>query len=300
MDIVLFGFPRRPTSETDPSLESTSTEFEEKTLPDDEDLGHWTLQHQRFPLHRCSMKTSVVDLKAEFIGTRGPELRRMLKLGLPPIVFWLIWWVSRTTYWAKPEPYGLDLVEFFCGVGRIVDEYTQHGRAAYAYDIKHGPDENICDHGGFLKALWLVLRLNPGSLAWFGTVCSTWVFMSRWTTGRSAYKPLGDNTACVQEANMMVSQAVLLKHLAQCRGVCWLLEQPASSLMGLHPRLKEMQGLTQVHTWMGMFGADTAKPTLIYGIGDWFHGLHRVLKRGNLSLQKQRKRCPEESKVAKP
>jgi len=61
------------------------------------------------------------------------------------------------------------------------------GYIAIAYDVRHtGLDgaEDIMSDAGIIFALTLILRLNPAGLAWFGIVCSSWVWMCRWSTGR--------------------------------------------------------------------------------------------------------------------
>ena len=103
--------------------------------------------------------------------------------------------------------------------------------------------------------------LLPMGVTHWGTVCSTWVWMCRATTKRSWAEPLGDTSLeCVTQANIMVSRCALLFYLVEMVQGLVILEQPGSSIMFRHPRLLN-RGMCEVFTWMGAFGAPSAKPT---------------------------------------
>ena len=57
---------------------------------------------------------------------------------------------------------------------------------------------------GFLKAIQLCLRLVPGGLATAGPPCGSFVFINRWTSGRSRTRPLGNKRGYVQAANQLL------------------------------------------------------------------------------------------------
>ncbi len=68
--------------------------------------------------------------------------------------------------------------------------------------------------------------------------------MSRGTTKRSKQSPLGDeHVEKVRLSNVLVARTVLLTLLAIARGVAWTWEQPLSSLMEEHPRVKHLRHL---------------------------------------------------------
>jgi hypothetical protein len=69
---------------------------------------------------------------------------------------------------------------------------------------------DIMSDGGYAFALSLILRMTPGGLVWFGIVCSTWVWMCRNSTGRGELWWHGNQAACVQNGNAMVSRVCLL------------------------------------------------------------------------------------------
>lgn len=91
-----------------------------------------------------------------------------------------------------------------------------------------------------------VMRLKVGGLLWGGVPCSSWVFLNRHTSKRSREAPLGDEgQPSVRRANLLVTRWTLLVLLAVSRGCLWLAEQPMSSLMPEHPRLKQVCELGQ-------------------------------------------------------
>eukprot|EP00969_Alexandrium_andersonii_P142862 6315503-Alexandrium_andersonii.AAC.1 len=65
---------------------------------------------------------------------------------------------------------------------------------------------------GFLQALAYATRLRSRGLSWWATVCSTWVWVSRGSTGRSSMTPLGawSTSKPVQEANEQVTRMCLI------------------------------------------------------------------------------------------
>lgn len=54
------------------------------------------------------------------------------------------------------------------------------GAATYWENIVSGPQKKV----GFLTAIVTILRLAINGIAWFAPPCSTWVWMSRHSTGR--------------------------------------------------------------------------------------------------------------------
>ena len=110
-----------------------------------------------------------------------------------------------------------------------------------------------------------VMRLKVGGLLWGGVPCSSWVFLNRHTSKRSREAPLGDEgQPSVCRANLLVTRWTLLVLLAVSRGCLWLAEQPMSSLMLEHPRLKQVCELCQTpslhtHLWHSMARAGSCR-----------------------------------------
>ena len=182
----------------------------------------------------------------------------------------------------------IDVIESFCGVAEIVQAFTNAGFAACGYDYAFDARfNNLCTIEGFTHCLWLRLRFRCTGLAWFATVCSTWIWMSRSSTERSPTQPLGcvyaGNT--VEQGNIQVARCSLLMLLIAFKGGLWMLEQPLGSIMKHHPSLKWLRSLTnhydfmswyEQHSCMAAFESDTVKPSWFCGNN---HGMVRALAR---------------------
>ncbi len=86
---------------------------------------------------------------------------------------------------------------------------------------------------------------------------------------RSVESPEGDTAnAKVRMSNLLVDNLVVLLRWAHCRGVHWLIEQPATSRMWSFPPMAALlrdTGARRVHTYMGCFGHRQPKPTVLWG-----------------------------------
>jgi hypothetical protein len=163
----------------------------------------------------------------------GLYVRRMWMLGLPRIFFWILLRLRHIPGLIHTPD--LNCVEYFAGVQSIARAFSDGGLNAAAYDIcNDSVKQDFVGDLGFITAIQWAKRLIPGdSLAFFATVCSTWVWVSRSSTHRSHNNPHGLNhdgsgQLCVVQANQMVTRMVLLILFCGCRDVCWLLEQPSS------------------------------------------------------------------------
>ena len=165
---------------------------------------------------------------------------RLISFGVPLVL------LLATSYLAERSDLvrDLDFVELFAGEGQLSQAMTAAGLSSARYEIKDSAANNILSTAGFFRAVRLILRLRHGGLVWSGTPCSSWTFMNRGTSRRSAARPLGDEgQPTVTMANVIVARVTLLLMLAIARGASWSVEQPMSSLMELHPRLVQLRGL---------------------------------------------------------
>lgn len=164
----------------------------------------------------------------------------------------------------------VDVIEFFSGVGNLVRAMVDGSLVALPYELLRSQEAmDILKPAGFAVACVMALRLRSNGLAWFGTVCSSWVFLCSATSERTKFLPMGNESlSWVREANLMVSRCCLLMRLVHAKGAWWCLEQPLSSVMVYHNRMQELA--THWDMWstsfeMESFGAETSKPTKIYG-----------------------------------
>ena len=159
---------------------------------------------------------------------------------------------------------------------------------------------------GWLSCVQLMRRAAPGSLVPWATKCSSWIWIVRHVTKRSALEPLGpaeDAHHAVVEGNTMVSRVSACQNFLNCLGdVVWTQEQPTSSLMGLHPRQQDVKSdldyppsgqiqilgqYNRVHTWQSAFGAPTPKSTSLVSNSAHILCLKRSLTRAEIRALSQ-------------
>jgi hypothetical protein len=124
---------------------------------------------------------------------------------------------------------------------------------------------------GFCLAVMMILKMKPGAVLWLAPPCGSWVWLSRWSTGRGPLSVLGktyiDNIAA---QNALVGRLCYIIALATKRNVYWVIEQPSSSLMWNHPRLERLmaklgQTISQAFLEMGAWHMLCRKDTFLKG-----------------------------------
>eukprot|EP00973_Karenia_brevis_P011490 1554572-Karenia_brevis.AAC.1 len=58
------------------------------------------------------------------------------------------------------------------------------GYAYMRFDTVNHEDENILTKKGFENIILMILKCAPGALVWIAIPCSSWIFLSRDSTGR--------------------------------------------------------------------------------------------------------------------
>ena len=239
----------------------------------------------------CSTMTSSLELRAASYGLTVVTFLQLAACGLPIAFFNILYCLHRS----KPiDVTDVDFVEWYSGVGVIRDELLRRGYTAVGFDInEHHHFENFVSAAGMLTAMQLFRRLRShGGQSW-ATVCSSWIWMSRSSTLRSDAFPLGfpgrPQGKSVQNGNTMVSNMAVFLYWALSKQSTWIIEQPGTSLMWEHPRLKQLRRWMDSHadptnykystvtTSMGAFGAATVKPSALHGSSPWVLDLGRSL-----------------------
>ena len=147
---------------------------------------------------------------------------------------------------------------------------------------------------GFLWTLRDVMRCREGACLTAGIPCSSFIFMSLGSSGRTHDCPMGlESSEFVRLANNIVSRVSLLLIVALVRSVCFCVEQPNSTRLFAVPymayvrELAESLGLpfferfllgpyigtvapeASCHvndlSWMGIFGHYSSKPSKAWG-----------------------------------
>ena len=179
-------------------------------------------------------------------------------------------------------------VEFFSGVQSITKGLMTNGIDTIPYDLNINQQMDFNSDVGFAFAVWLVLRLQPGGVLFAAPPCSSWVWVSRSSSGRSYDCPLGNQLRKkVRDANILVSRLVLLMALALGRGCTIAWEQPGGTLMHFHPKMRMFMQkfkIYEIWTWMGMYGAPTAKATRLWCSHRWIRGMYQKLDKSKIPV----------------
>lgn len=169
----------------------------------------------------------------------------------------------------------LSALEIFSGVQSITNGFRTCGYTSESFDKISDPAMDMNTLSGFHMVCMLVLRIRPLGFLWAAPPCSSWVFLSKSTTGRKPWCPLGfqDNPR-VSWNNVLVHRLCCLLELATCFEIFWIVEQPTSSTLWSHPRcvkMLERHGalIQKTHTYMGMYGGDSQKGMKLVGTAPW-------------------------------
>ena len=191
-------------------------------------------------------------------GLSPDALKRLLLFRVPPEFILILELLNGLgCLGANLSP--LVLVEFFCGAAELQRAFEcEFPRKTFGYDcLRDRLAQDILTPAGFLLAIILVFRLGRSAhidaLAWFGTQCSSFVWLSRSKTGRSRWNPRGDRTRYkVCRANTMVARCCLLMALGVALQVLLGLEQPDTSIMGFLPCLTWIRTICCKHFGGGL------------------------------------------------
>ena len=187
-----------------------------------------------------SQRDSVTVLYGEFSQQpcwSGPKGTLSGAMGWTKYLMRLVCSVAAYTVDAPTHTY----VETFAGQRAIDKGMKLHGYKGKAVDSTYGPEHDFMKPLGFFLTLIAVLGIHVGGVFWGAPVCSSWVYMSRSSTGRRSDNVLGDeDNRKVAYANAMVSRLCFLLVLCIKRGVWWIIEQPLTSLMFEHPLFRRL------------------------------------------------------------
>jgi hypothetical protein len=185
-------------------------------------------------------------------------------LGAPLLLLQILCLLAQT----QKAPW-LELLEVFAGEQAVTLAAQEAGRLSVGYEIRKCKDYmDFLGDRGFAYCLQLCLALVPCAQMMMAPVCSSFVWINRYTSKRSLLNPLGDQRKLyVAQANCMASRVVLMALIALAKGVLLFIEQPRGSLLEAHPRF---QWFVKRHTLyrcsinMKSFGGETLKPTWLY------------------------------------
>ena len=166
-------------------------------------------------------------------------------------------------------------VELFAGEKLIAAGLASQGLSCKTIELEDGQD--ITTESGQKLAISYLCRCQQNSLIWFGTVCSSWVFVGRSNGGRYTWWPSGDTARPYTKAhNMLADITVDLAWLAFCLGLHVVIEQPLTScLFDYPPMLKVVakMAMERISVHLDGFGPTSMKPLQLYGTVPWLSKL---------------------------
>ena len=175
----------------------------------------------------------------------------------------------------------LTFVGMFAGEAAVSRGMRLMGFRGEALDARRSTSHDFLTPTGFLVTLHAVMRIRCGGVLWAAPPCSTWVFLSRHSTGRNK-NPSGnwETSAYVASQNALVCRLLLLARLCIARRVHYIIEQPRSSCMcsyGPFAKFLEKHPALSVFTEMGAFGMRAEKDMILIGTAPYLPMLERRL-----------------------
>ncbi len=172
----------------------------------------------------------------------------------------------------------LDFVEVFAGHAAVSRAFQSLGYRGRRMDLKYHEGHDVLNPTGLLLLLSSVMDLKPGGILWAAPPCSTWVFLSRSSTGRDVQVEGNTLSRSVLGQNALVERLVLVLEVCALKGVYWILEQPANSVLWQYPAMRDCldrQGAQSCALEMGAYGAQSVKPTTLMGTAPFLRELER-------------------------
>jgi len=161
-------------------------------------------------------------------------------------------------------------LEFFAGDRSVTKGMRLLGYVGDPVDIRFDSRMDILTPFGFLTAIAMVWTIARGGLCWFAPPCSSWVWMSHHTTGRHISPQGNEDYQNVRRQNILVSRLCYLIALCRRRGVHFIIEQPASSVMLQFSRLKKLlasmgDDIASAVSQLGSFNLEMQKDVVLTG-----------------------------------
>jgi hypothetical protein len=261
----------------------------------DQTAGTRRRMHGKQSVPRTSVGPRTSEIHGPLFGVAPRVYRALVRTKAPLILFQLLWFIRLGVPDVQQNTV---FVDYYMGRGHLFEQFEARGHSSLGYEVKRDSiRENALTPEGLLTMVVFALRLRDGlrtaqgiierALSHWGTVCSSWIFVSKGTTGRSALLPHGNESVqSVREGNVQVSRMCLTLWLLAAKSVGWILEQPGSSTMEQHKRMQEhfrIFGVRAVRTWMGAFGGPHQKPTQLKSSVFWLCTLARPLSKNDRS-----------------
>lgn len=158
-----------------------------------------------------------------------------------------------------PDPRPVHFVEDCAGDRALSDAIYRSGYVVMARDILFTRAHNLLSTLGIVVALQTLRSLVKGGLYWAAPPCSSWVWLSRSSTGRTRLRPGGQRHRLkVRQANKLARRVCYICTYVRAKQAHFVIEQPASSVMPLYGpvrRLLRKHGAFEVSVPLGQYGS---------------------------------------------
>ena len=259
-------------------------------------MGEWeartkaTATRRRVSGKNCGwdIRRQLTKSVAHFASARGlsaAQFATMVSLGLPIAFMNLLAFVNLHLQPQTQRP--SFCAEIFAGQGLVAEQWEKRGYQSFTFERQADRvNEDFCSAEGFATCMFQLLSLSRAgdALTWFGTVCSTWIWLCRATTLRhqsNGYR--GDvGKACVRLGNQMIARQSLFIILCGILNIHWCWEHPQSTVARKTAWMKVVQqirDIMKVHTWQGMFDGPTMKPTFLFSWSQFHAKMKRTMPR---------------------
>ncbi|MCP4241933.1 MAG: hypothetical protein GY772_15365 [bacterium] len=175
----------------------------------------------------------------------------------------------------------MDFLEVFAGDAAITRGLQHLGYAGLALDARIDSAHDVLTPVGFAVLLKAAMEIRPRGLLWAAPPCSTWVWMSRHSSGRVGDRVAGNpNSAYVVSQNALVCRLLCILGICIQREVWFILEQPASSVMfefAPVKRFAELHRVTRVKLQLGAYCGDSRKDIVLWGTAPYLPQVVRHL-----------------------
>ena len=192
----------------------------------------------------------------------------------------------------------LHLLDAFSGKSRLARWGELLGLRVACVDRDHSPHLDVTEDEGLACIIATLLRVYRGGLCFMGPQCSSWVWLCRSVTKRSALDPDGDLTIpTVQEGNYVNRVTALLASLCALAGIFYVIEQPSSSLF-FHTKILRavIAEANPFQRWLRLkdWGHSSKKATVLVGTASWLTHVGQELS------NKAKQRGSRKNAAAKP
>ena len=154
---------------------------------------------------------------------------------------------------------------------------------------------NMLHPPGIVLCFASILALEPGGLAHFATVCTSFCWTNSGTHQRTSFNPFGESKIYIREGSQLAGITSALMLLAWCKGCCITLENPRNSKLEIYPTMqalvrflleREREGfegaaLLRHAIYLGDFGAPSQKPIWLYSTYDITSTLRDAARHGS-------------------